>query len=718
MTAPLQEKLQNLPYGLEGQQSLFLRYRHVDSVHFTGSATQSTYGFRRGQSIMNEGLSLKLTQSGKSGWASGVIQLQKPMDVRRYNSILLWVWCSRPAMRLSVGLKDGMAARSDALPRQGFPAAEPVQLVVPMSRLIPRNKVDLSEVSEVFIEFGSDVTANKPQGTIQVLGVAFVEQANLPKRAMMVLGRATSRLVLAEPTKEHSSEEFNDKPETVKKIRVAAAPVESPLAEAVVSENPQVTEIPMPRPVVVPQNSWIEKRDSNRSRPPDVFYLLFVLALGAFWYAINRRKIQGRPLEPLGKVFHEIHWPFSMTQAVLHRKIEREFWRGVAAQQERYVWLSTTGLVLERSNPSEYYGESFLRRQIQLASKAGIRLFPSLSFTQIFLRKEAISFERSSLALRSLVVDTLLRFAEIAPGVRIENAKEFFDAQLRRRSRAIAVDDNDARENSKFFWADVISDVRARFPNFLFVADSIAEQSRAVREMGFNYYENDLLVRTVLDQIQTGKVGDLSAFLRGESAHYLRCGIYNLNSLFKPFPSEDFARHQNVLAAILLTLLPGVVQHDNNMPEEVAGFINRLARASVIRKGKFLLLKSSNPEVLAFARWRKKSLLVAVANFSNNFKNESIQLRSLLAGFENNKLYLFTNALHGSVSIKSLLNQPESGGPAVALWGQNLRDTGLPLAMPPLSLGLFSVNLTKPITSVFSPVESEADVFSELNVAQ
>src|SRR6185436_13785008 len=52
LSSAMQEKLQSLPYGLDNQIGLFLRFRHVGSVQFYGAGTLSQYGFKDGQSLL------------------------------------------------------------------------------------------------------------------------------------------------------------------------------------------------------------------------------------------------------------------------------------------------------------------------------------------------------------------------------------------------------------------------------------------------------------------------------------------------------------------------------------------------------------------------------------------------------------------------------------------------------------------------------------------
>src|SRR5215467_8455637 len=60
----LSDELQRLPLGISGQPSLFVRYKHVESVMFYGAGVKSKFSFMRGESLLPEGLSLSLRNDG------------------------------------------------------------------------------------------------------------------------------------------------------------------------------------------------------------------------------------------------------------------------------------------------------------------------------------------------------------------------------------------------------------------------------------------------------------------------------------------------------------------------------------------------------------------------------------------------------------------------------------------------------------------------------
>jgi hypothetical protein len=745
LTKTLQEKLQNLPHGLSRQKSLFVRFRHVDSVQFFGAGLASKYTFQHNQTLLPEGLSLNLKNTGKESWANGIIHFKQPLDLSKYNSMVIWAKAAQPNTRVWMGLRtDDLQARTDILPLNGFPPGEIVELVIPLSRFFSKPRINLAWITHMTFEFGEDTVGNKKQQALQIYGVAFVRQAQPVAHAELILNRARPQAVIVESTKALSAEDREQSAQP-RAIRVARSADETPqlsqLGRSVKNflnmtesqaasffksmgfdfdssdKHESVVKKPLKQPDTYsreyiqpyarswPVIAYADERAGNSTplapepEPRSANgYLLLLLAAFVGWVLWVRRRRHGYPTGlGLGKVWHEIHWPFVTLQAPTKR-VERDFWKGVAAQRTRFCWLSVTDMVIERNTPERYFGEDFLRRQIALAAKSNVKLFPSLSFTQNIFAKDALvsNPQRAMMALRTLVAETLDRFSDVAPGVRIEDATSFLNSNLKLSKNALT--------NHHEFWKDIIATVKAKRPHFLFIADAVGEQPSAIRKVGFDYFENDHLVSSLLSHLKESTADGLEPLLTGEAVKNLPNSIYNIYPLLAEAeaPGDEHGHRQHVLAALLLTLLPGVAQHEGYLPDELERFVDRIFRSSVLRKGDFAYLPTSSPSVLAFARWHKKSLFIATANFSFGEKDVIVNLAPLQSGLDNDKLYLFNNALHGSNVLTTLLHQPQSNGPALALWGQNLKDSGFPLTLPGLSLSLFSVSLARPITPVLT----------------
>lgn len=183
LSQTLAKKLKSLPFSITGRPALVLRQRHVRSVQFLGAGVQSKYGFVRRVGIMPRGLWVRLKNNGSEGWAQGSIVFDEPLDARRYNSLVLWVRSDWPGLRLWAGFQDAnwnfpgvTQSRSDVFPPNGLPKNKIVQVMVPYATVMTENPVDFEALERIHFEFGHDTVGNARSATIEILGMALVEQ--------------------------------------------------------------------------------------------------------------------------------------------------------------------------------------------------------------------------------------------------------------------------------------------------------------------------------------------------------------------------------------------------------------------------------------------------------------------------------------------------------------------------------------------------------------
>ncbi len=177
------QKILNLPFGVANQKSLILRSKHVDIVQFYGSGLQSRRGFVIQNGIIREGLWLELKNRGDQPWASAAIKLRAPMDIRSYDSMVIWARANLMKQKLSVGFQDpswskiGLAqTRTEVFPNKGFVSGDLVQVTIPFRMFSTGSSFDYSKLSHITFEFGTQSTGNSLFGSLDILGVAFVKQ--------------------------------------------------------------------------------------------------------------------------------------------------------------------------------------------------------------------------------------------------------------------------------------------------------------------------------------------------------------------------------------------------------------------------------------------------------------------------------------------------------------------------------------------------------------
>jgi len=170
------------------------------------------------------------------------------------------------------------------------------------------------------------------------------------------------------------------------------------------------------------------------------------------------------------------------------------------------------------------------------------------------------------------------------------------------------------------------------------------------------------------------------------------------------------AKQQNLLTCEVMGLLPGTLQQEVGVGQALGQFFKRITRIPALNHGKFLMLKASSGSIMAFARWNSRQLIIVAANFSMRTQSVQIYLDPFLGSFQQDTPHLFNDVLHGSSFVQDIPAE-SSGEPAHAILGQDLYDSGLPLTISGLSLRLFSVKLTRPISH--EPVSKLRQVYKD-----
>lgn len=426
------QKIKDLPSGLTGQPSFVLRSKHVRTVDFSGSALASEFGFVHQQGIIPQGLWMELKNQGKLGWAQARIQFHTPIDVSAFNSIVFWVKASPGKSRLRVGVQDVTwknfqipQGHTSAIPSFGFSDKTLVQVVVPLKLIYAStSKIDFSSLTEVQFEFGTQTAGNPADTIFDVYGVAFVQQKKLiPTVQLMnvveedifsMIPADLENKVAAVPNKKKVR---HHRVKEIKEDKDISFPLQSAPVEVEVQEKyPQQIHAPVgnnqlaatstetPEFVISPSSvttpaleaeskevgSRIQSSNHSQKRIAFMIAILSALALAGIigvWLLMTRKKTKG-PV-PIKSTLVEIEWPFLTEGSEESWSQERKFWLGLAEKDIRLTWLSPFRAFHEKQAPELYYGEEFLKRQLNFSKQAGVDLIPSLCFARTFYNYES-----------------------------------------------------------------------------------------------------------------------------------------------------------------------------------------------------------------------------------------------------------------------------------------------------------------------------------------
>lgn len=718
------EAIQLLPYGVPGQESLIIDKKHIEKSIFFGNALESEFGFLNESSLNPDGLWLRLKNRGSGSWASAVVRLSSPTSITDYNSLVMWVRPEGATHRLWIGLQDpywtrkgSTRVRTPLFPQRGFAKDDIYQVVLPFSVFSNPEEMVWTDLSQITFEFGTESVGNSQIGHIEILGLAFVKQ-NKPLDKM----RFYKAIVSAHPPAP---------------IAAQAEPVVTP---------------PLAKPALKaeskPKFSW---DFLIWFLPP----LILVLLASIFW----RRKKMPKPLkhnltqEKSYKMLQEIQWP--------HGKSEYkngDFWKRLRSTGIQNAWLSPFNFEFNKNeSKGAYYGEERLRTEIDQAEKYGLTLIPSLCFVrtifdyEIFLTNphlylikplleseehysdeelrsrhvgffsvrippywqrihhldervlvaygkmpgampsnDSAQFNLTSPLLRDYAIGVLKRIASVSKGVHIEGAAALLNSSLKRYWHT-------ASDNLGEFWKDIIPKIKSVNPEFLFIADRAGSDVKKMKEVGFDYFENNSLVNTLINQIRLQEVGALQFYLTGENSFRLKDSIFNISPLIESKEGRPISRQQNLLSAVILSLLPGIIQHNGKVGKGFGQFLRNISEIHAFSEGQFVFLRSNQSSVLSFARWDGNLLYMAAANFSLETREVQVRMDPFVDKFKNETMYLLSDVFFGSSYIRDIPT-PSSGMPANALVGKDVKELGIPLSLPGLSLRLLSVNLTSPVS--------------------
>lgn len=790
------DRLKILPYGITDQASMLIRDKHIESVRFYGGGGPSRYGYVRRDGIMPMALWLDLKNRWSAAtWANAIIDFSKPINASHFNSLVLWVRVKDKGKRFWLSLQDNtwtqaeaVQSRTDALPANGFPTGEPIQVVVPFSSIYSDKPIDLKNIVRLGIEFGEDTAGNSKKGAIEILGIALVAQKTRVAGIKLVTMDALAKQEPApqKPRKKVARKAPARKPaapakEAVKTpetpvvaaqatsidltpaIATGTAETAEPMPAAAVSlaETEIISEAEMPESDEEFMGEDVPEPPFSRFRVANAGWLagVVVLLVGLAWMVF--RGARGKAGSGLGKIFLQIQWPRLKWDPQLVVIEYRKFWKGLAASGVKVGSLSPYQSLEKEQGQDEYFGEAFLRKQIRFALQAGIEVFPSLCFARtvfhyetflanpklfwtknvaqsdrhlsdeelrvkhighfpvwippywqrqhglpqrlmvaygklpgVMASNDSVQYNLVSRELRAFAVRVIERFAGITGGIRIEGATALLNSSLNRYWLGYLP--KPLKPGADEFWDEVITEVKAKHPNFIFVADNAGLEAKEIRSLGFDYFENDHLREILVNQIRLEAVGKLPSILSAEPIDNLHRSIFNIAPLLQTENAVTLTRQQNVLSCVLLALMPGIIQHDGVKPG-LNEFFKLAQKMPALRSGDFVLLSTSDPAVFAFARWEGRNAFVVVANFAMSKRDATVRFDPLVGGLDDRKMYLFSDTMHGAPYLKDLPAESASE-PAVAVLGQDLRENGLSVSLPALSLRLFNVNLSRVVS--------------------
>lgn len=242
--------------------------------------------------------------------------------------------------------------------------------------------------------------------------------------------------------------------------------------------------------------------------------------------------------------------------------------------------------------------------------------------------------------LRRATVETLLDIAAQCDGVRCDMAMLMVNEVFKRTWGWLIEEPAPERE----FWAEIIPQVRAQHPHFLFMAEVYWNMEYALQQQGFDYtYDKELYDRMLADNVAA-----IRAHLRAD-AEFQRRSVRFIENHDERRAAAAFGTMRGKAYAVLIATLPGATllhdgqftgrkiklpvqigrQPDEFIDEELETFYFRLleeTRDPVYHEGKWRLFEVSEGDFIAYGWQHGDDFRLIAVNPTNGWVRGKIHM--------------------------------------------------------------------------------------------
>lgn len=301
--------------------------------------------------------------------------------------------------------------------------------------------------------------------------------------------------------------------------------------------------------------------------------------------------------------------------------------------------------------------------------------------------------------LRSAVIDTLTEIATMCDGVRCDMAMLMTDKVFTRTWGWLGV-----KPLAQPYWIQVIGAIKAKYPNFMFMAEVYWDMEFQMLQEGFDYTYDKTLYDRALKRDMEGVYGHLRAELA-----FLKRNIRFIENHDEPRAATTFGIDRSKVFAALISTIPGaVLLHDGQFigrriklpvqimrqpieaehPGLMAFYMNLMdeASADIYQHGEWTLFPRKHahnghghPNILAYAWIHGQDMRLIVLNMSDHRSQAVIDMSSCRTVMEHRALN--ATDVFSKYSIE---------------WdGDELLNAGLKVDVAPYFVGIYHVKLSK-----------------------
>lgn len=252
--------------------------------------------------------------------------------------------------------------------------------------------------------------------------------------------------------------------------------------------------------------------------------------------------------------------------------------------------------------------------------------------------------------LRRQMIDTLLRIARLADGVRCDMAMLVLREQVKRHRHPEISWEEFNRLMPREFWKEAIPAVKAVAPQFVFIAESYWNLEGYLQQLGFDLTYNKQLYDHLRAVIWGGEPEGLVQFLEEVGQPFLERSLHFLENHDEERAITTFGDGGQRAAAVLISTIPGAllvhqgqlegwqerlpVQRVIPLTKEpthptLSAFYEQLLRLvnhPLFQRGSFHLLTGTNRRLFAAARRLGRVTALVVINLTDAVQRGSVRL--------------------------------------------------------------------------------------------
>lgn len=165
---------------------------------------------------------------------------------------------------------------------------------------------------------------------------------------------------------------------------------------------------------------------------------------------------------------------------------------------------------------------------------------------------DTVQINYFSSAARAFMTHCLLHMAQLCDGLRCDMAMLVINDVFRDTWGEVLTAFG-YREPVDEFWSDAIKEIKARYPDFVFMGEAYWDREWALQQLGFDYTYD----KTLTDRLQSGNVEDVRLHLMADPDYQVH-SVRFLENHDEARALTAFGKTRSLAAAVIISTIPGL----------------------------------------------------------------------------------------------------------------------------------------------------------------